>query len=240
MSQTRWRLAHWRRHCRCTKVSLGHHAGLQNWYPAARRRRVMVKGPRIRRSSPQCPLQDLAIGTLCDTRNLSNINLVAPFTRELNNELHYFIRNKAWHRLNKIQIRSRFNRWHSSESNHICPFRWPITLTSNESAHSKLHEMYRRAIPYRNPSRPLPETGLYVLKSITANPIHFVVIKTKISLQRQNIPRNWPAMYHWKLLKYVNICTTNSFIIILWIVKNAVQKFEISIISHLLILSSLQ
>ena len=82
--------------------------------------------------------------------------------------------------------------------------------------------------------------GLYVLKSITANPIHFVVIKTKISLQRQNIPRNWPAMHHWKLLKYVNIRTTNSFIIILWIVKNAVQKFEISIISHLVILSSLQ
>ena len=42
VSQTRWRLAHWLR-CRwCTKVSLGHRAGLGDWYYPARRCRVMV------------------------------------------------------------------------------------------------------------------------------------------------------------------------------------------------------
>ena len=42
MSNTRWRLAHWRRCRRCTKVSLGYRPGLQEWYLTARRRWVMV------------------------------------------------------------------------------------------------------------------------------------------------------------------------------------------------------
>ena len=42
MSQTRWRLVHWKRSRRYTKISLRHHAGLWQWYPAARRCRVVV------------------------------------------------------------------------------------------------------------------------------------------------------------------------------------------------------
>ena len=37
MSQIRWRIGHWWRRRRCTKVRLGHHAGLWECYPAASR-----------------------------------------------------------------------------------------------------------------------------------------------------------------------------------------------------------
>ena len=42
MSQTRWRLAHWRRRQRHIKISLWHRAGLRKWYPTAGRCQVMV------------------------------------------------------------------------------------------------------------------------------------------------------------------------------------------------------
>ena len=35
-------------HRRCTKVSLGHRAGLREWYPTAKRRHVMVRNDRRR------------------------------------------------------------------------------------------------------------------------------------------------------------------------------------------------
>ena len=41
-SQTRWRLVHWRRRRWCTKVSLGHFAGLWKVYSTAKRRRAML------------------------------------------------------------------------------------------------------------------------------------------------------------------------------------------------------
>ena len=49
ISQTQRRLAHWRRRQRCIKVIQGHcSTGLLEWYPAARRRRVMVRSHRRR------------------------------------------------------------------------------------------------------------------------------------------------------------------------------------------------
>ena len=74
----------------------------------------------------------------------SNINLSKPFTIEPNNELQYFTWYLAWHCLSFAKFRpvDCFNRWDSTKSNPICPFSWPTTLTSNKSAHSKLHEMY--------------------------------------------------------------------------------------------------
>ena len=95
----------------------------------------------IRRSSVPLPFQDLVNGTLCDIRNPSNISLSTPFMREPHNE---FTWNMAWHCLNfgKFRPESRFNRCDSSEFNPIYPFSWPTILTSNESVHSKLREMY--------------------------------------------------------------------------------------------------
>ena len=43
VAQIQWRLTHWWRCGRWIKVSLGHHAGLREWYPAARRRMVVVR-----------------------------------------------------------------------------------------------------------------------------------------------------------------------------------------------------
>ena len=51
MSQTRWRLAYWRWCQWCTKVSLEHRTGLQEWYHAVRRCRMMVSTDR------QCPVR---------------------------------------------------------------------------------------------------------------------------------------------------------------------------------------
>ena len=95
---------------------------------------AMAKRHLIRRSSLPRPLQNLANGTLCDTHNPRNINLSVPFTREPNNKLPYFTWNIAWHGLNYAKFRpeGRFNRWDSSESNPIRPFRWsPPSLLMN-------------------------------------------------------------------------------------------------------------
>ena len=48
MSQTRWRVVHWRWCRRCTKVCLGHDTSLREWYPTAKRRWVMVRTDRRR------------------------------------------------------------------------------------------------------------------------------------------------------------------------------------------------
>ena len=186
VSQTRWCVAHWRLHWRCT--NLGYRAGRRERNPVTRRSSVMVRTDRrcpVRRISwalslgldrkllasiilskyqssrsgeilwqwprgiwlvdPLCGARfKNAIGTLCVTRNPSIINLSAPFTEKLNDESQYFTLNGSWHCLNfaKSIPDGRFNQWHSSKSNPIRPFSWHTTLTSNESAHSKLHEMY--------------------------------------------------------------------------------------------------
>ena len=63
--------------------------------------------------------------------------------REPNNLLQYFTWSIAWHCQNFAKSRSEghFNRWGSSESSNTRPFSIP-TLTSSESVHLKLHEMY--------------------------------------------------------------------------------------------------
>ena len=63
--------------------------------------------------------------------------------REPDNLLQYFTWSIAWHCQNFAKSRSEghFNRWGSSESSNTRPFSIP-TLTSSESVHLKLHEMY--------------------------------------------------------------------------------------------------
>ena len=106
-------------------------------FPGRRDTLALAKRPLIRRSNLLHPLQDFANCALCDTRNLSNINLSTP------SQLQYFTGNMAWYCLNfaKSRLNGRFNPWDSTESNHIRPLSWPSSLTFNKSAHSKLHEM---------------------------------------------------------------------------------------------------
>ena len=107
---------------------------------------AIAKRHLMSRSSLPHPLQDLANGTLCDTLkpNYINRNLLAPFTREHCNELQYLNRTMALHCLNFDMPRSesRFSQRDSIQSNPVSSFSCPTTLTSNESAHSKLYEMY--------------------------------------------------------------------------------------------------
>ena len=124
------------------------------------------------------PASNLANGTLCDTRNPSNINLSASFTRETNNELQYFTWNMAWHCPNlqyphqKVQYP---HRWNSNESN---PIR-PSTNISHWLLMNLLIQSCMKCIP-RQFLTQFHSSHFYKLqprvsKSITANTTHVAV-----------------------------------------------------------------
>ena len=78
-------------------------------------------------------------------------------------------------------------------------------------------ECIRRATPFRNPFKPLPEVGSYIGKSFPANTIHFAINETKVSFLSKTIIMNcrqcirYTYIYiyksKWSHMKYY--CTVN-------------------------------
>ena len=133
MSPKRWRLAHWRRWRRCIEVSLGHRVSLRKWYLAARRHQVMMHTDGWR------PVRRISWAlNLGVERNLLTCIILRKYS-SCEFHLKYGV---ALSELCKIQTRRSFQPMESSKSNPISPLRWPTTLTSDESAHVKIHEMY--------------------------------------------------------------------------------------------------
>ena len=78
----------------------------------------------------------------------------------------------------------------------LTPFAWPTTLTSNESAHSKLHDIYWQGNSWPKSIQTTSRNGghmfrnqLQIIQSI------FQPIKFKYFSKEKTIPINWPAGY---------------------------------------------
>ena len=155
ISQTRWRLAHWRRHRWCTKVSLGHRTGMQEWYSAARRHWVTPSATNFLGSwsgTWQKPfsthhLQPVSVFPECANPLvmakkplIRRSSLPRPLQDHTNGTL-YDTRNHS-----NIHLSVPSTDGIRVNLTPLCPLTCP-TSTFNDSAYSKLHEMLSQGNP---------------------------------------------------------------------------------------------